>query len=139
MKGVNMAKKKLTGLRKLVADVLEASEDWNHADHDKYEEVTSCLWRERWGTERADWYSLEEFKKFLFDNHIVLNQVSTQREYDDDEYSDHLSIVYRFADKKEECFVAFCGWVSSDASCSEMSDWYFVKPVEKTITVYEKE
>lgn len=135
-----MTKKKLTGLRAKVAEVINASENWDHPDNEKYEEVTSALWRNAYfDSYEKKYYNLEEFDKWLTENHIVLSHQSEGREGYDEYGQYELSTVYRFANKEEECFVKFTGWSSSDSSCSEMSDWYFVKPVEKTIVVFEKE
>lgn len=46
--------------------------------------------------------------------------------------------VYQFADKntEEQCWVKFDGWYQS-YNGSEFTDWFFVTPKEKLITVYE--
>ena len=45
--------------------------------------------------------------------------------------------VYSFFQGEEKVFVKFSGWYQS-YNGSEYTDWFFVEPKQKTITVFEK-
>lgn len=45
--------------------------------------------------------------------------------------------VYKFTDGTDEVFVKFSGWYQS-YNGSEFNEWFYVSPVEKLVTVYEK-
>jgi hypothetical protein len=48
-----------------------------------------------------------------------------------------ITIVHEIASDKEECYVAFTGTIDYEYG-SEIDEWYFVKPVEVTSTVYKR-
>lgn len=77
---------------------------------------------------------VSEFRKALSDVDIRFEFVD--REGGEDQGSDYWS-VYSFNDSNEVVFIQFQGWYASyDGSTFE--EFYEVKAVEKTITVFEK-
>jgi hypothetical protein len=81
-----------------------------------------------------DYESVKEFKKQLAENKIGFKL--EDRYGGEDQGSDYWS-VYSFSDGMQVVFIKFNGWYASyDGSTYE--EFYEVKPVEKTITVFEK-
>lgn len=83
-----------------------------------------------------DWDSEEitYFRKVLTHNNISFEEVD--RYGGEDQGADYWS-VYSFTDGTEVVFIKFEGWYASYEG-STYEKFYEVKPVEKTITVFEK-
>jgi hypothetical protein len=87
-------------------------------------------------TSEYDWdtKSVKDFRKQLREAKINFELVD--RYGGEDQGSDYWS-VYSFSDGMQVVFIKFNGWYASyDGSTYE--EFYEVKPVEKTITVFEK-
>jgi hypothetical protein len=83
---------------------------------------------------RWDEDSVIEFKKQLTEANLNFELVD--RYGGEDQGSEYWS-VYSFSDGMQVVFIKFDGWYASyDGSTYE--EFYEVKPVEKTITVFEK-
>lgn len=46
--------------------------------------------------------------------------------------------VYSFTDGKETVYIKFDGWYQS-YNGSEFTEWFFVEPKQKTVTIFEKD
>jgi hypothetical protein len=88
------------------------------------------------GSEYSKWDedSIMEFKKHLTEAKIDFELVDNYG--GEDQGSDYWS-VYSFTDGMQVVFIKFDGWYASYEG-STYEEFYEVKPVEKTITVFEK-
>jgi hypothetical protein len=102
------------------------------ADEDVKREFFNC----EIGIELSKWDddSVVEFKKQLTEAKIKFELVD--RYGGEDQGSDYWS-VYSFTDGMEVVFIQFQGWYASYEG-STYEEFYEVKPVEKTITVFVK-
>lgn len=84
-------------------------------------------------------YEKETFMDGYGPEEVFDNQLITVKQVDsyggEDMGSDYWS-VYSFTKDNEEIFVKFYGWYASHVG-SEYRGYSFVKPKQKTITVYE--
>ena len=81
-----------------------------------------------------DYPSVKDFRKQLTEANINFELVD--RYGGEDQGSDYWS-VYSFTDGMQVVFIQFQGWYASYEG-STYEEFYEVKPVEKTITVFEK-
>ena len=79
----------------------------------------------------------EEIKEFRSVLASDLIQFKHQDNYGGEGMGEDYWSVYKFTDGKEQVFVKFEGWYAS-YNGSEFSEWFFVVPALKTITIYEK-
>ena len=86
------------------------------------------------GPNRWDDQEIVEFKKQLKEANLDFDLVD--RYGGEDQGSDYWS-VYSFSDAMQVVFIKFDGWYASYEG-STYEEFYEVKPVEKTITVFEK-
>jgi hypothetical protein len=102
------------------------------ADNEVKNEFHTCEFKSRENS--WDYKPVKDFRKQLVESKINFELVDSYG--GEDQGSDYWS-VYSFTDGLQVVFIKFDGWYASHEG-NTYEQFYEVKPVEKTITVFEK-
>lgn len=97
--------------------------------------IRDSLFHSEYNSEPSKWDSDEEkeFRAALTDSSVVCQH---EDNYGGEGQGDDYWSVYAFTWGDEKVYVKFSGWYAS-YNGAEFTEWFFVEPKEKVITVFE--
>lgn len=102
-------------------------------------EVTNqFFWSEARDESADDEYLEDESREFF--QYLQNQRIKFKHEdnYGGEGMGDDYWSVYSFTDGKETVYIKFDGWYQS-YNGSEFTEWFFVEPKQKTVTIFEKD